>query len=125
MNSKSAAFILPVCDKSMLVTVTLNANKKRKCGPGTAGKTLVFSLLKPRRCVYQKITPNACSATLLPFIKRNPIPDKGNNINRIERLWNQSRRYMCKFNGASKAQLGLLIKKIEWRFGNNDPSEKS
>jgi transposase-like protein len=43
----------------------------------------------------------------------------------IERLWNQSMRYMCKFKGASKAQLSLLIKKSEWRYGNNDPSDKS
>jgi transposase-like protein len=81
--------------------------------------------LKPERCVYKKITPNACSATLLLFIKRKVIPGKNNNINMIERLWNQSMRYMCKFKGASKAQLSLLIKKSEWRYGNNDPSDKS
>jgi transposase len=48
--------------------------------------------------------------------------DRHNHINGIEKLWNQAKRHMRKFNGVPKAQFGLYLKECEWRFNKSDPS---
>ncbi|MBT7449111.1 MAG: transposase, partial [Tateyamaria sp.] len=47
--------------------------------------------------------------------------DRHNHINGIEKLRNQAKRHMRKFNGVPKAQFGLYLKECEWRFNNSDP----
>jgi len=49
--------------------------RKGKRGRGAGGTPPVFGLLKRGGRVYTKIIPDASSATLIPIIKRNVIPD--------------------------------------------------
>ena len=49
--------------------------RKRRRGRGAGGKVPVFGLLKRGGRVYTKIIPDARSATLIPIIERNVVPD--------------------------------------------------
>jgi transposase len=47
--------------------------------------------------------------------------DKQNHINGIENFWNQTKRYMRKFNGIPREHFPLFLKECEWRFNNPKP----
>lgn len=128
-------------------------NRNGKRGRCAAGKIPVFGKLNRGGKVYTKIIPDAASATLMPIIEGNVVPDsivysdcwRGYNVldvldfhhfrinhsklfadphNRIENFWNQSKRHMRKFNGVPTAQFALYLKECRWRFSNRAPSSQ-
>jgi len=42
-------------------------------------------------------------------------------VNGIEHFWNQSKRYLQRFNGIPKNSLYSFLKECEWRFNESDP----
>ena len=46
--------------------------------------------------------------------------DKENHINGIENFWNQSKRYLRKFNGIKKENFFWFLKECEWRFNGGN-----
>jgi transposase len=44
----------------------------------------------------------------------------GYHINAIENFWNQSRRYLRRFNGIPAISFYLFLKECEWRFNESD-----
>ena len=44
----------------------------------------------------------------------------GYHINGIENFWNESRRYLRRFNGIPKTSLYWYLKECEWRFNHSD-----
>ncbi len=44
----------------------------------------------------------------------------GYHINRVENFWNDSRRYLRRFNGIPKTSLYWYLKECEWRFNGSD-----
>jgi transposase len=44
----------------------------------------------------------------------------GYHINGVENFWNESKRYLRRFNGIPKTSLYCFLKECEWRFNESD-----
>jgi transposase len=97
--------------------------------PNAEGKTLkdiMDKKIQPDSIVYSHTFGSDVLLEVSDFeqhqIKHSKLfPDKQNHINGIKNFWNQSHRYMRKFNGVPREHFSLFLKECEWRFNNPHP----
>jgi transposase len=80
----------------------------------------------PDGIIYTKSAPACAKLNVSEFRYTGITPGKtvlsrsGYHISGIENFWNESRRYLRRFNGIPKTSFYWYLKECEWRFNGSD-----